>query len=108
MLHGKELILATRPFAKEIRSKSWLYTLSTIFFLALAFAGTVFIPYLAVKILFSIVAGLLLVRMFIIYHDHQHHSILINSKLANFIMTLFGFFILSPNQYLETLARSSP
>ena len=96
MLHGKELILATRPYAKEIRSKSWLYTLSTIFFLALAFAGTVFIPYLAVKILFSIVAGLLLVRMFIIYHDHQHHSILINSKLANFIMTLFGFYILSP------------
>jgi omega-6 fatty acid desaturase (delta-12 desaturase) len=96
MLHGKELILATRPYAKEIRSKSWWCTLSTIFFLALAFAGTVFIPYLAVKILFSIIAGLLLVRMFIIYHDHQHHSILINSKVANFIMTSFGFYILSP------------
>ena len=96
MLHGKELILATRPYAKEIRSKSWWCTLSTIFFLSLAFAGTVFIPYLAVKILFSIIAGLLLVRMFIIYHDHQHHSILINSRLADFIMTGFGFFILSP------------
>ena len=96
MLHGKELILATRPYAKEIRSKSWWCTLSTIFFLSLAFAGTVFIPYLAVKILFSIIAGLLLVRMFIIYHDHQHHSILINSKMADLIMTGFGFFILSP------------
>jgi len=96
MLHGKELILATRPYAKEIRSKSWWCTLSTIFFLSLAFAGTVFIPYLAVKILFSIMAGLLLVRMFIIYHDHQHHSILINSKMADLIMTTFGFFILSP------------
>jgi omega-6 fatty acid desaturase (delta-12 desaturase) len=96
MLHGKELILATRPYAKEIRSKSWWCTLSTIFFLSLAFAGTVFIPYLALKILFSIIAGLLLVRMFIIYHDHQHHSILINSRMADFIMTTFGFFILSP------------
>jgi omega-6 fatty acid desaturase (delta-12 desaturase) len=96
MLHGKELILATRPYAKEIRSKSWWCTLSTIFFLSLAFAGTVFIPYLAAKILFSIMAGLLLVRMFIIYHDHQHHSILINSKMADLIMTTFGFFILSP------------
>ncbi|MEO6960672.1 MAG: fatty acid desaturase, partial [Puia sp.] len=76
MLEGKELILATRPYAKEVRTKSWLYTLSTIFFLAVVFAGIIFIPYLAIKLLLSVLAGLLLVRMFIIYHDHQHHSIL--------------------------------
>jgi omega-6 fatty acid desaturase (delta-12 desaturase) len=96
MLFGKELILATRPYAKEVRSKSWYYTLSTIFLLALAFAGTIFIPYLAVKLLFSVFAGFLLVRMFIIYHDHQHHSILTHSKIADVIMTVFGFYILSP------------
>jgi omega-6 fatty acid desaturase (delta-12 desaturase) len=96
MLAGKELILATRPFAKEIRSKSWLYTLSTILLLALALTATVLIPVFAIRLLFSIIAGLLMVRMFIIYHDHQHHSILKDSKMANFIMTTFGYFILSP------------
>ncbi|HEY2350497.1 MAG TPA: fatty acid desaturase [Puia sp.] len=96
MLSGKELILATKPFAKEIRSKSWFYALSTILLIGIALASTVLVPFFSVKIIFSLIAGLLMVRMFIIYHDHQHHSILTHSKLANFIMTVFGFYILSP------------
>ena len=96
MLSGKELILATKPFAKEIRSKSWFYALSTILLIGIALAATILIPFFSVKIIFSLIAGLLMVRMFIIYHDHQHHSILTHSRLANFIMTVFGFYILSP------------
>jgi omega-6 fatty acid desaturase (delta-12 desaturase) len=96
MLSGKELILATKPFAKEIRRKSWLYALSTILFIGIALAATILIPFFSIKIIFSLIAGLLMVRMFIIYHDHQHHSILTHSRLANFIMTVFGFYILSP------------
>lgn len=96
MLCGKELILATKPFAKEIRSKSWTYALTTLLFLALALTATILIPIFAFRLVFSITAGLLMVRMFIIYHDHQHHSILTHSRLANVIMTLFGYFILSP------------
>ncbi len=94
---GKELILATKPFAKEVRSKSWLYTLSTLFFLVAALAGTIFLPHIALKILSSILSGLLIVRMFVIYHDHQHHTILTRSRLANFIMTAFGIYILAPS-----------
>jgi omega-6 fatty acid desaturase (delta-12 desaturase) len=96
MLSGKELILATKPFAKEIRGKSWFYALSTIFLIGIALAATILVPFFSVKIVFSLIAGLLMVRMFIIYHDHQHHSILTHSRLANFIMTVFGFYILSP------------
>jgi acyl-lipid omega-6 desaturase (Delta-12 desaturase) len=96
MLGGKELILATKPFAKEIRSKSWLLMLSTMAFLALTYAAIILVPFFAAKLVFSLLAGFLLVRTFIIYHDHQHHSILAHSKGANFIMTVFGYFILSP------------
>jgi acyl-lipid omega-6 desaturase (Delta-12 desaturase) len=96
MLCGKQLILATKPFAKENRSKSWLYTLSTLALIGLTFAGILLIPYLAVKIILSLLAGLLLVRMFVIYHDHQHHTILIKSPVANFIMTAFGIYMLAP------------
>jgi omega-6 fatty acid desaturase (delta-12 desaturase) len=96
MLCGKELILATKPFAKEIRSKSWLYTITTLAAVAMTLAGTVFIPWLIPRIISSILAGLLLVRMFIIYHDHQHHSILTKSHAANAIMTFVGMYMLAP------------
>ncbi len=96
MLCGKELIIATKPFAKEIRSKSWFHLLTTISLLGFAFAGIIFIPFLVLRIACSLLAGLLLIRMFIIYHDHQHHSILHKSVLADGIMTLFGIYILAP------------
>jgi omega-6 fatty acid desaturase (delta-12 desaturase) len=96
MLCGKELILATKPFAKEIRSKSWMVTISTFSLLALCLAGTVFLPWLALRIVSSVLAGLLLIRAFIIYHDHQHHSILTKSVTADILMTFFGMYMLSP------------
>ncbi len=96
MLCGKELILATKPFAKEIRYKSWLYTLSTLFLIGVALAAIVFVPWLAARIVLSVIAGLLLVRMFVIYHDHQHHTILAKSKVADFIMAAFGIYMLAP------------
>jgi omega-6 fatty acid desaturase (delta-12 desaturase) len=96
MLLGKNLILATKPFAKEIRSKSWFHTISTLSLLILALAGTLIAPVVALKLLSSILAGLLLIRMFIIYHDHQHHTILTHSKIADAIMTVFGMYMLSP------------
>ncbi|MBS1610636.1 MAG: fatty acid desaturase [Bacteroidetes bacterium] len=96
MLCGKQLILATKPFAKENIRQSWFYTLSTLTYILFTFAGIIFIPYLALKICLSVLAGLLLVRMFVIYHDHQHHSILIKSHFADFIMTAFGIYMLAP------------
>jgi len=96
MLCGKDLILATKPFAREIRSKSWLYTLTTLGCVILALAGTVFIPWLPVRVLISVMAGLLLVRMFVIYHDHQHHTILAKSKAADILMAAFGIYMLAP------------
>jgi omega-6 fatty acid desaturase (delta-12 desaturase) len=96
MLLGKDLILATKPFAKEIRARSWFHTISTLILLILSLGGTLLIPILALKLACSIFAGLLLIRVFIIYHDHQHHSILSNSPAAEVIMTIVGMYMLSP------------
>src|ERR1700733_6333058 len=96
MLLGKNLILATKPFAKEIRTRSWFYTLSTLALLLSALAGTLIIHVIVLKLACSILAGLLLIRMFIIYHDHQHHNILTHSVTADVIMTIFGMYMLSP------------
>ncbi|RYE24184.1 MAG: fatty acid desaturase [Sphingobacteriales bacterium] len=93
---GRELILATKPFAKEDRGKSWMYLLSSLFLLAAALAGSFFMPFLLFKVVCSVLAGLLLVRMFIIYHDFQHHAILHRSVLADVIMSLYGLYVLAP------------
>jgi omega-6 fatty acid desaturase (delta-12 desaturase) len=93
---GRELILATKPFAKEIRSKSWLYLLSTLAMLLATVAGTLFLPHPALKLVSSVLMSLLMLRMFVIYHDHQHHSILYMSVIADVIMSIFGVYILAP------------
>lgn len=96
MLEGKQLILATKPFAKENRAKSWLYTISTLLILMAALVGTVYNFHWILKVACSIFAGLVIVRMFVIYHDHQHKAILDKSPLATIIFTLFGFYVLAP------------
>lgn len=96
MRKGRELIKATIPFAKEDKTKSWYYTLSTISFLLLSFACTFNPIHWSLQLFFSVITGLLMVRFFIMYHDYNHFAILKNSKLGEIIMTGFGIFILAP------------
>ena len=97
MLQGKQLILATRPYAKEDRTKSWILTISTLFMLIAFLLGTVYNFHWTLKLLCSIGAGFTIVRFFVIYHDHQHKAILDKSPLATFIFTIFGFYVLAPS-----------
>jgi omega-6 fatty acid desaturase (delta-12 desaturase) len=97
MLLGKNLILATKPFAREIRARSWYNTISTLFLLIFMLSGALLFSDIVLKAICSILAGLLLIRMFIIYHDYQHHTILTKSPAAEVIMTIFGMYMLSPS-----------
>lgn len=97
MRTGKELILATRPFAKDSAAISWFHVVSTALLLAAAMAGTLWNYNLAGRIVCSLLAGPLILRFFVIYHDQQHHAILAHSRLAELLMKLFGLIILSPS-----------
>jgi omega-6 fatty acid desaturase (delta-12 desaturase) len=98
MRTGKELILATRPFAADTAARSWWYVLSTAFLLAVALVGTLWEDFpLAGRIVCSMLAGLLVLRLFVIYHDQQHHAILPHSRLAEALMRGFGILALSPS-----------
>lgn len=96
MLTGKELILATKPFAREDRWRSWYYLLTTLFLLCGSLMGAYLIQNVIPRLMCSIFAGLVMGRMFVIYHDHQHHTILKGSLAANIIMALFGIYMLAP------------
>ena len=94
---GTELILATKPFAHDSTARSWWVVLSTLGLLVAALAGTLSPLPIAAKIACSIMAGLFLVRLFVIYHDQQHHAILPRSRLAEGLMRVIGILMLSPS-----------
>ncbi len=97
MKTGVQLILATKQFAKDDPARSWWYLLSTGFLLAAALALTLLPVHLAARLTGSVLAGLLLLRLFVIYHDQQHHAILPRSRVAEFLMQIFGILALSPS-----------
>ena len=95
MRTGPELITATKPYAHDSTGRSWWCILSTTALLGAALAATLLpIPLLA-KATASVLAGLLLLRAFVIYHDQQHHAILPKSRAAEWLMRLFGIYALS-------------
>jgi acyl-lipid omega-6 desaturase (Delta-12 desaturase) len=94
---AKEIILATKPYAFDSTLRSWWHVLSTGFLLVAAVAGTIWNVHFAGKLFCSILAGLLCLRLFVIYHDQQHLSILAHSKLAEGLMRMFGMLCLSPS-----------
>ena len=96
MRTGKDLILATKPFALEIRWVSWFHAL-TAFALLIVFSAGAFQPiHISLRILSSLCMGLMLSRTFVIYHDYAHHSILYKSIPAKILFSIFGLYMLAP------------
>ena len=95
MRSSRELILATRPYANDSALKSWWHVLSTAVLLGAALTGTIVDFHPAARIACSVLAGLLILRMFVIYHDQQHHAILNRSKAAELFMRVFGIYALA-------------
>ncbi len=102
MRTGKELIQASKEFSTENVLRSWFEVLLTIFLSGVVVSITAFdsIP-LLLRLLVSVVGGLLYMRFFVIYHDYQHRAILSRSKTAEWLMKAVGIYLLAP----ETIWR---
>lgn len=96
MLEGRALVRATLPFAREHPIRSWWHLISTTLLFAACLAGGAMpFPWWA-RLACGIVGGLVLCRLFIIYHDQQHGTILRGSRIADWLMTAFGVLSLNP------------
>jgi len=92
----------SKPYARDNSAKSWWHILSTTFLLVLATVAT--FPHLPVfgiialplRLIASLLAGLVSIRLFAIYHDQQHRAILPKSRTAELFMAVFGLWALSP------------
>lgn len=78
MRSGKELILASKVYTQENRLRSWLETVVTLLLLGVFLIAS-FMPLpLLLRCFCSVMIALFYVRIFVIYHDYQHHAILQN------------------------------
>ncbi len=92
----RQLLIDSREFATEQRLKSWFHLGSTL--LALTFFGSVagFGEAVWLRLFGSLLTGLTIVRMFILYHDYQHGAIFKGSKSGGLILSTYGMLLLTP------------
>ncbi len=91
-----EILADTRNYTDENLALSWWHLLSTLLVMGLLLYGTLLpIPFV-LRLASSLVLGLVVVRMFIIYHDYQHGAIFRDSLLVKPIMAVFGVVVLNP------------
>lgn len=93
---SRELIAATHPYAREDRATSWRHTLVGFSLLAATLTTLVLVNVLWARALLSVLAGLLTVRCFILYHDHMHGALLKGSRTARCLFNAWGVLTLSP------------
>ncbi|MCB0317582.1 MAG: fatty acid desaturase [Bdellovibrionales bacterium] len=93
---GRELFDATAPFVAEDRELSWWSLWSTFGILIASLSLASLTNFLAIKLIFSTISGLTMVRGFIIYHDFLHGAILKDSKLAKLMIYFYGMLLLTP------------
>jgi omega-6 fatty acid desaturase (delta-12 desaturase) len=97
MNSAQTLHARTKAYARDHSWRSWWCILSTAVLLVVALAGTLPVFPMLLRLGASLLAGLLSLRLFVIYHDQQHRAILPRSRLAEWLMRLFGIWSLSPS-----------
>ena len=95
-LSNQQLLISSRKFAVENRSLSWWHLGSTLVIMSMLVGIVLAADANVIRFLASVVLGLTLVRMFVIYHDYQHQAIFKNSRLAGGILCFFGYLMLTP------------
>jgi acyl-lipid omega-6 desaturase (Delta-12 desaturase) len=93
---GPDLVLATKPYAQEQRWRSWWHFFSTLAIVLGLFILNSLGSHWLYRLPVGILTGLVLVRVFVLYHDYLHGAILERSWFADVFFTVFGLLALSP------------
>lgn len=95
-MNNFDLLKKTRQYAEEYIVYSWWVTLSSFGILAGIVVCQLWVENALAKIAMSLLSGLLILRLFILFHDYTHGAILRNSKLAYPLFKMFGWIVLTP------------
>lgn len=94
--YGPELIWATQPYAVENRRRTWWLFAQTCIALIASFVIAASPVVLPLRLVASALIALLLLRLFMFFHDYEHRSIWRKSRLAGVLMAAVGWLILAP------------
>jgi omega-6 fatty acid desaturase (delta-12 desaturase) len=92
----REILEATRPHAVEDPHASWAHTVCAFALLGVTAWGAVSLAWMPARVAASFMEGLTLVRLFILFHDHQHGALLRRSPLARALFWTYGLLVLTP------------
>jgi len=92
----KALVEATRAFSAESSWQSWRHLIVAIAALAAGTAVAALAPLWPIRLLAAIVDGLIIVRLFIVYHDFMHGALLRGSRAAKAILSVYGMLVMAP------------
>jgi omega-6 fatty acid desaturase (delta-12 desaturase) len=93
-----DLINASRTFAREDRARSWREVALALSVLALGEVTALAAPAWPLRLVAGVFAGLVWVRVFILYHDHLHGALLRGSRAGAWLFRAIGIVMLSPPQ----------
>lgn len=93
---GRELIAASKPFQKEDRGRSWYHVVETFGVIAALTWALFMLEAWWIRLPVALFQGLVVVRAFILYHDFMHNSLLRGSRVAKWLMFVYGVLVLTP------------
>jgi omega-6 fatty acid desaturase (delta-12 desaturase) len=93
---GAALVKATFPYAQEDVATTWRLLFTTFVVLFISFGAALFAPWLPLRLVAAVVAGLTWVRAFIFFHDALHGAVFRDSWLGMRVMDVIGWYTLSP------------
>lgn len=93
---GRELHLATRPFAHEFVGRSWFHVASTFALMTGLLVTAALVEWWPLRLVASVLGALVMTRGFILYHDHMHGALLQRSRLARLIFRTYAAVALTP------------
>ena len=96
---GRQLFDATIRFTEESPARSWWNVGSTLAILLALLACAAVAPGWPLRLAASIISGLVMVRTFILYHDHMHGALLPDSRLAQMVFHAIGWLMLTPPRH---------
>ncbi|GAA0851629.1 fatty acid desaturase [Marinobacter szutsaonensis] len=95
---GRELLTATKPYVEESAATSWWYVGSTFGLMIASLTAAGVIPWWPLRVVFSVLGALLMVRAFITFHDYLHGAILKDSRIAYWLFHVYGALALTPTR----------
>jgi omega-6 fatty acid desaturase (delta-12 desaturase) len=93
---GRELLKATAPYTEKSAAQSWRHVGPVFVLLVLALAGAGLASVWPLQLVLSVFAGLVMVRVFITFHDYMHGAILSHSRLAWVLFRVYSALSLTP------------